>query len=223
MAINCRLNRVDRSNGDLDIAVQNESQLVEHFDSHRVADRHQERVVFERERNYHVFAGHRLGHEFDDRGRDFPAVEIDEFVSVRVGLSLTDDRTRHVAQSHQRIADADAHVRGHVLGLGELIAADHSLFDEFYEPIDGHGTNLDCADTDCPRGERVNGLRERGRSQRQSGAALGGGQIRLVKLRPEAIRARRVKHVRSDALRRTLWATARNAPNVTRSILMRAI
>jgi hypothetical protein len=59
--------------------------------------------------------------------------------------------------------------------------------------------------------------------QRQSGAAPGDGQIGLVKLRPEAIRTRRVKHARSDALRRTLWATARNAPNVTRSILMRVI
>jgi myo-inositol-1(or 4)-monophosphatase len=34
----------------------------------------------------------------------------------------------------------------------------------------------------------------------------------LVNLRPEAIRTRRVKHVRSDARRRTLWATARNCP-----------
>jgi myo-inositol-1(or 4)-monophosphatase len=37
-------------------------------------------------------------------------------------------------------------------------------------------------------------------------------QIQLVNLRPEAIRTRRVKHVRSDARRRTLWATARNCP-----------
>ena len=38
MAVDRRLNGVDRSDGDLDVAVQDETQLVENFDRHGIAD-----------------------------------------------------------------------------------------------------------------------------------------------------------------------------------------
>ena len=62
--------RLAGGQGDVDLPVENEPQLVERVDVHRVADDHRQPAVPLGQRNDGVFPRDRLGHQFDDRRRD---------------------------------------------------------------------------------------------------------------------------------------------------------
>ena len=61
-----------------DVLVQNELELLDGVVVGRVRGDDLEDVAFEGERQHDVFAGHRLGHQFDDRLGDFDVGQVDE-------------------------------------------------------------------------------------------------------------------------------------------------
>ena len=73
-----------------DLAVENELQLLERLVVERIAHQHLERAVLFGQRNHGVFAGDRLGHQFDDRRRNRHVAQVEELVAVHVGHRLHD-------------------------------------------------------------------------------------------------------------------------------------
>ena len=115
---------------DLDLAIQNELQLLERLEVERIAHQHLQRAVFFGERNDRVFAGDRLGHEFHDRRRNRHVVQIEELVAVQVGHRLHDLLAGGVALLDEDFVDLAAIVLGEGLGLGKLLLADDPPLDE---------------------------------------------------------------------------------------------
>ncbi len=89
-----------------------------------------QRAVFLRHRQDRVFAGHRFGHQLDDRRRNDDFVEIDEVEAVFLGHRPHHLVAGRVAEDAQRVGDFLSRRFGDARGFGELIGADRALADE---------------------------------------------------------------------------------------------
>ena len=92
--------------------------------SYRIADQHLQRAVLFGERNDGVFAGDRLGHQFDHRRRNRHVAQVEELVAVHVGHGLHDLLAGGVALLDENLVDLAAIVLGDGLRLGQLLRAD---------------------------------------------------------------------------------------------------
>ncbi len=119
-----------RSQRDLDLAVQDKTQLVEGVQVQRIADDHAEGLPFVGHGEDDVFTSHRFGNQFDHRRRDHNLFQVHV-----VQMMLFRNRPHHVvaggvAQPDQRVTHAGGRLAGHRLGLVQLIRADHALTQE---------------------------------------------------------------------------------------------
>ena len=117
-------NRFARSQGDLDVAIQNEPQLFQRVVVERIADDHLQRAVFLRHRQNGVFAGDRFGHQFDDRRRNRHLLEIDEIEPMLLGHGPHDFVAAGIAEPDQFVGHFLARFLGKPLGVGQLVGAD---------------------------------------------------------------------------------------------------
>src|SRR5690606_35233691 len=88
-----------------DGAVKNEPQLLDGFDTHRVADDHRQRIAFAGERQNDVFAGDRLGDEFDYVIWDRYLGEIDVIEAMVFGHGSHYFFARGVAEPNEAIGN----------------------------------------------------------------------------------------------------------------------
>ncbi len=93
---------------DLDLAVQDEPELVDRLEVERVVHDDTDEPAFLREGHDDVFAGERFGDELDDRGGDLDLAELDEGQAVLFGLGLHDVVGVGVAQLDERLLDRRA-------------------------------------------------------------------------------------------------------------------
>ena len=118
-----------------DLAIENELQFLECIVVERIADDHLQRAVFFGQRNDGVFAGHRLGHQFDHRGRNRHVAQIEELVAVQVGHRLHDLFAGGVALLDQDLMDLAAIVLGNSLRLGQLIRPNDAPTDKKFAQV----------------------------------------------------------------------------------------
>ena len=130
--------RLFRCQRDLDLPVEDESQLVDRLEIHGVMHDDANRPVLIREGHDDVFAGERFRHELDDGGRDLDFVEGDELEAMLFGLGLHDVVHLGVAQFDQGILDGALRSSG----FFELIGADQPTSDENFCPIPTLGHDL---------------------------------------------------------------------------------
>ena len=117
---------------DLDLAVQHEPQLVDRLEVQRVVHDDPDDPALLGQGHHDVFAGERLGDQFDDGGGDLDLVQLDEGQAVLFGLGLHDVVGVGVAQPDQGLLDRR---RCEPAGFLELIGADHPAPDENLGPI----------------------------------------------------------------------------------------
>ena len=127
------LSRVARR--DIHFAVENELQLFERLVVERVADQHLERAILLGQRNDRVFAGDRLGHQFDNRRRNRHVAQVEEFVAVHVGHRLHHLLARGVALLDEDLVDLAAVLLGDGLRLGQLLGADDATSNEVFAQV----------------------------------------------------------------------------------------
>ena len=82
------------------------------------------------QRDDDVFAGHRFGHQFDDRRGDDHFAEIDIIQAVLLGHRPHHVFAGGIAQPDQGVGQLHARLAGHLLGFGQLFGADNALADE---------------------------------------------------------------------------------------------
>ena len=92
--------------GDVDLAVQDEPELVERLEVHRVMHDDLDGAALLAEGHDDVLAGERLGDELDDRGGDLDLAEVDEVEAVLLGLGLGDLLEVGVAEADEGLLDA---------------------------------------------------------------------------------------------------------------------
>ena len=95
-----------RGQGDFDVAVENEAQLLARVVIERVADDDFQRAVLLGHRQDGVFAGDRFGHQFDDRRRNDDFVQVDEVEAMLLGDGPHDFVAAGIAEADQFVADA---------------------------------------------------------------------------------------------------------------------
>ena len=116
-----------RGQGDIDLAIEDEPQFFERVEIQRIADDDLQRAILFGHRQDGVFAGHRFGHEFDDRRRNHDFVQIDEVQAVFLGDRPHDFVGGRIAQHRQLVGNLLARGFGDPLGFGQLVGADRSL------------------------------------------------------------------------------------------------
>src|SRR5262249_12388314 len=93
-----------------------------------------------------VLPGHRLGHQFDDRGRDGHVVQgVDKGNVVEVRNGAAHLGSAGIARFHQGVLELDALALSDGEGFVELLGAENSLLDEDVGEVTaslGHGTSL---------------------------------------------------------------------------------
>ena len=124
-----------RGQRDLDLAIEDKSQLVEGVVIHRVADDDRQFAVGFGQRDGNVFAGDGLGHQFHHRRGDRDLVQVDEVQAVLFGHCPHHFLARGIAQLCHCLGQADARFGHHLLGFGELVRADNTLPDKDFRVI----------------------------------------------------------------------------------------
>ena len=119
----------DGENGD-DVLVQNELEFLDGVVVGRVGGDDFERVSLEIEGEHQVFAGDRLGYQFDDGLGYLQFVQVDELHAVEFGDGRHHFRGRGVAHLRKHVLELQTlGVRG-ALGLLKLVRAHDFLADE---------------------------------------------------------------------------------------------
>ena len=121
--------------GDIDVAVEDEPQLLQGVDFQRIADDDRQPAIPLRKGDYRVLPDHGLGNQLDHRGRDRHLVEVDVVQAV-----LFRHRPHHlfaggVSQPDQGIGQLDPRFLGHLSGFGQLVRTDDLLADEDFGVI----------------------------------------------------------------------------------------
>ena len=139
MAVDRLENALPRGQGDIDIAIDDEADLFAGVVVERIADDDLQRAVLLRHRQDRVFAGQRLGHQFDDRRRNDDFLEVDEVQPVLLGHCPHHLFAAGIAEADQLVADPLAGFLGQPLGLGQLVGADDAFSDQDVCKIAGQG------------------------------------------------------------------------------------
>ena len=100
--------------GNVDLAVENEPQLVEGVDVHRIADDDRQPIVLLRQGDNGVLPDDGLGNQLDDRGRNRHLVEVDVVQAMLLGHRPHDLFPRGIAEADQGVGQLHRLVLGHL-------------------------------------------------------------------------------------------------------------
>ena len=102
---------------------------------HRVADDDRQFPVRLSQRDGDVFAGNRLGHEFNHRWGDRNFAEVHVIQAVLLGHRPHHFLARGISQPDQGVGQIHPLLGDHLLGFSQLVGANDALVDENFRVI----------------------------------------------------------------------------------------
>ncbi len=147
VSVDCRLDGLFGSHSDVDFSIENEPQLIEDFEVHRIADGDHQVFAIQGNRDDQVFSGDAFWDQFDHPRQDFGAIKVDEVESKLGCLECSEFAAGDVVEFNEGFLGLDAQFGGHLFGVGQLGLADRTVADQFVEPI---GSHLVVSCSECP-------------------------------------------------------------------------